>query len=331
MADNFLQFSEVLTALTDQEHAWLREQVQYIYVVGDREYTVDDLPADFSSEQVDWEGYRVFRSRNSADDEYTDFEFSFDKNDDGSRDLWLYATESGSPEQVAFLVQQFLRRFRPEQCWSLTYAETCSKPRIGEFGGGAVFVTAGHVDFANARDFIEEQRARFAARNPTHPTPERSSDMSTLLDDVPTTSRTTTSSSARLRSTMAAVRIAFTWFGVRKTLTAEQKAQAADAFGAEGEFLSAGKKLLDTRHPAFKAVTAIRGRMLSFWKGISLPYPEPGIRLIRQDDLSAFDVQMTTLKAELAEAVANLDDHYGELRSAARGTAGAAVQSGRLP
>ena len=27
-------------------------------------------------------------------------------------------------------------------------------------------------------------------------------------------------------------------------------------FGAEGDFLSAGKKLLDTRHPAFKAVTA---------------------------------------------------------------------------
>ncbi len=69
----------------------------------------------------------------------------------------------------------------------------------------------------------------------------------------------------------------------RKTLTPEQKSQAADTFGAEGEFLSAGKKLLDTRHPAFKAVTAVRGRMLSFWKGITLPYPEPGIRLIRQE------------------------------------------------
>ena len=59
----------------------------------------------------------------------------------------------------------------------------------------------------------------------------------------------------RLRATMAAVRVSFTWFGVRKTLTPEQKAQAADTFGAEGQFLSAGKKLLDTRHPAFKAVT----------------------------------------------------------------------------
>ncbi len=46
---------------------------------------------------------------------------------------------------------------------------------------------------------------------------------------------------------MAAVRVAFCWFGVRKTLTPEQKAQAADTFGAEGQYLSAGKKLLDTR------------------------------------------------------------------------------------
>jgi hypothetical protein len=140
--------------------------------------------------------------------------------------------------------------------------------------------------------------------------------MSTLLDEF--TPPATINPAARLRATMAAVRVAFTWFGVRKTLTPEQKSQAADAFGAEGEFLSAGKKLLDTRHPAFKAVTAARGRILSFWKGISLPYPEPGIRLIRQNDIGSFDVQMVTLKADLDEAVEKLDEHYGELRLAAR-------------
>ena len=138
--------------------------------------------------------------------------------------------------------------------------------------------------------------------------------MSTLLDQPPNAAH---SAAHRLRATMAAVRIAFTWFGVRKTLTAEQKAQAADTFGAEGAFLSAGKKLLDTRHPAFKAVTAVRGRIINLWKGLSLPYPEPGIRLIRQDDIGTFDVQMTTLKAELGEAVDRLDEHYAELRSAA--------------
>ena len=117
---------------------------------------------------------------------------------------------------------------------------------------------------------------------------------------------------------MAAVRVSFTWFGTRKSLTPEQKNQAADTFGAEGQFLSAGKKLLDTRHPAFKAVSAVRGRVLSYWKGISLPYPELGIRLLRQDDIGGFNMQMTTLKAELEEAVWQLNEHYAELKSAAR-------------
>ena len=173
MADNYLQFSEVLPALTDEENAWLREQLQYVYVVGDREYSENDLPADFAPEQVTWEGFRVFRSRNSPDDEFLDFEFSFDKGDDGSRDLRLYATESGNPDQVAYVVQQFLRRFRPDQCWSLTYAESCSKPRISEFGGGAVFVTADRVEFFGSHDFVQQKRAAFAAGNPTQPTPER--------------------------------------------------------------------------------------------------------------------------------------------------------------
>ena len=96
------------------------------------------------------------------------------------------------------------------------------------------------------------------------------------------------SPSRRLRATMAAVRVSFTWFGARKTLTPQQKAQAAESFGAEGDFLSAGKKLLDTRHPRFKAVTSVRNRTGAYWRAMSLPFPEPGIRLIRQDAIDAF-------------------------------------------
>ncbi len=140
--------------------------------------------------------------------------------------------------------------------------------------------------------------------------------MSTLLD-APAT-RSITPPADRLRNVMAAVRVSFVWLGTRKTLTPEQKAQAADTFGAEGTSLSAGKKLLDSGHPAFRALTAVRTRLITFWKDISLPYPEPGIRLIRQSDIAAFNVQLTTLKAELEEAVWRLDEHYEELKSAAR-------------
>ena len=139
--------------------------------------------------------------------------------------------------------------------------------------------------------------------------------MTTLLDS-PTA--TAAAGASRLRATMAAVRLSFMWFGTRRTLTSQQKAEAADTFGAEGSFLSAGKKLLDTSHPAYKAVTSVRGRIVAYWRGISLPYPEPGIRLIRQSDISAFTVHLTTLKAELEEDVWRLDEHYAELKTTAR-------------
>jgi hypothetical protein len=116
---------------------------------------------------------------------------------------------------------------------------------------------------------------------------------------------------------MAAVRLGLSWLGVRKTLTPEQKALAADAFGAEGQFLSAGKKLIDTRHPAFKAVTAVKSSAVSFWRSLTLPYPDPGIRLIRQDQIDHFDIQMHRFCEQLEEAVAKLDDYYAELKAAA--------------
>ena len=151
----------------------------------------------------------------------------------------------------------------------------------------------------------------------------------TLLQ--PTESPSGMTSAQRLRVTTAAVRVSFTWLGVRKTLTPEQKSQAAESFGAEGDFLSAGKKLLDTKHPAYKEVTAVRGRVISYWKGLTLPYPEPGIRLIRQEQIDAFNQQMTTSQAELQDAVAKLDEHYDELKSAAQRRLGELFNSADYP
>jgi len=130
---------------------------------------------------------------------------------------------------------------------------------------------------------------------------------------------------------MAAARLSFNWLGVRKSLSSSQKDQAADSFGAEGKYLSAGKKLLDTAHPAFKAVTSIRGRTIAYWKGISLPFPEPGIRLIRQSSIDEFNERMSSFRDELDEAVLELNEHYDELRQAARERLGDLFDSSDYP
>lgn len=140
--------------------------------------------------------------------------------------------------------------------------------------------------------------------------------MTTAIESEPPTTKS--SAGHRLRQRMAAVRVSFTWLGVRKSLTTAQKAQAAESFGAEGKFLSAGKKLLDTRHPAFRAVTAIRGAIQNYWRGVSVPYPEPGLRLIRQDRIATFDQQLRDYQDDLREAVEDLQQEYGEIREAAK-------------
>ena len=66
--------------------------------------------------------------------------------------------------------------------------------------------------------------------------------MATTLRE-PTTGRST-DPAQRMRSTMAAVRLSLTALGVHKTLSPEQKSEAADTFGAADQFISAGKKLL---------------------------------------------------------------------------------------
>ncbi|MDB5335203.1 MAG: hypothetical protein JWN70_822 [Planctomycetaceae bacterium] len=153
--------------------------------------------------------------------------------------------------------------------------------------------------------------------------------MNSLLDPPPV--RTQKEPAQRLRTTMAAMRLSFTWFGIRKALSSEQKASAADAFGAEADCLSAGKKLIDTRDPTFRAVTSIRSQAVNYFKGLSLPFPEPGLRLIRQADLDAINDKMGQFKGELRDAVATLDAHFGDLKAAARQRLGRLYNSADYP
>ena len=129
--------------------------------------------------------------------------------------------------------------------------------------------------------------------------------------------RATSDVARQLQTTMAAIRVSFTWLGVRKALTPTQKAQAAETFGADGPYLSAAKKLLDTGCPAFRAVTSVRNRTVAYWKSMSLPYPEPGVRLIRQDYVEPFNERMTHLRDLLHEEVEKLDRQLPYLRQAA--------------
>jgi len=165
MADHYLEFSETLTHLTDAEVDWLQNQLELVHVIDGAEYTEDTLPDNGDTGDATWIGCRAYRDMEDYDPDFGEdvgFGYSFSEgvDEDRGRHLWIHSEEHGCVDRVAHLVQKFLRAFRPDACWSLTYAGTCSKPRVGEFGGGAVFVTATNIEYFNAWLFVEQQEKR---------------------------------------------------------------------------------------------------------------------------------------------------------------------------
>jgi hypothetical protein len=108
-----------------------------IVAFGGREFREDDPATATMPGDPEFSGPRFLRDNPDFDGSYDvlGFEFTF-CDEDGVRNLWLRADDFGDPTHVAWLIHKFLKQFRPDQCWSLTYANTCSKLRIGEFGGG---------------------------------------------------------------------------------------------------------------------------------------------------------------------------------------------------
>ena len=140
--------------------------------------------------------------------------------------------------------------------------------------------------------------------------------MSTLtVTDIPLDQA---SPAQRLRRLAAAVRVHFTWWGTHKTLNSQQKEEVGQAYDADSRLLTAGKKLIDTRHDAFRKLTSLRTRIVQYWPGITLPYTEPGIRLLRQSDVDGFVEKLQGFHEDLREAENDLNVAFGRIKLDAR-------------
>jgi len=158
----------------------------------------------------------------------------------------------------------------------------------------ARFNTSGTISFMSTATTTEPTTGQHTAnRTTTQPT------------NTPTTQLERTAAQ-RLRTTMAAVKLSFTWLGVRKTLAPEQRTTAARAFDADRELLSASKLILDTKNPAYRAVAAVRSEASTYWRTVTLPFPEAGIRLLPQSSLGLFAQTMQTYRERLQEAAQNV-------------------------
>jgi hypothetical protein len=156
------------------------------------------------------------------------------------------------------------------------------------------------------------------ATTTSHDTGQHTSSRPTTQPNTNPTTQTSPNAAQRLRTTMAAVKLSFTWLGVRKTLAPDQRTTAARAFHADRELLSASKLILDTKNPAYRAVAAVRSEASGYWRTVTLPFPEAGVRLLPQNSLGMFANTMLTYRERLQEAARELSSQYDQIKSEAQ-------------
>lgn len=133
MANSYMLFSEMIPVAND-------EQREFVTSLLTGKEPPEDLPDDW--DDID--------------------EFDACKIVQESAGIWISTDESGEVERVANAVASWQMTFGIEEPWSLTYATTCSKPRLGEFGGGAVFVYKGTIKWTNAYSWVVNEQLRVA-------------------------------------------------------------------------------------------------------------------------------------------------------------------------
>jgi hypothetical protein len=101
------------------------------------------------------EGYND-EAHDDADDEFVDFVESelggysrvdsrFEKNKQ-DKNLYIYSEDSANIEAVTHAIHAVQRHYQIETPITFSFADTCSKPRVGEFGGGVVTITRDRIE-----------------------------------------------------------------------------------------------------------------------------------------------------------------------------------------
>lgn len=121
-----------------------------------------------------------------------------------------------------------------------------------------------------------------------------------------------------LRQNTRAVKFSVSRLGMRRTVTDRQRQEAAEIFGALPDVLSVSKSILNKRGAEIRNVQACLSRAHTAWEFFTSPYPEKGIRLIREDRVIALENEMAVINGELIEQVEALNTALNDYKEEAR-------------
>lgn len=160
MANNYLQFSLSVPLKTKAELSWAAKTLAAVT-------RLFDSPGEFDEKRARALGPLGRRIIDEQWD-YLDFQWSLEPTHNNAQvgSLWLYAEESGNPDQVAAVLEEYLKKFDPTGVIAFSWAYTCSKLRVNEFGGGAAVVTADGTKTLDAQSWAEDLAAKFVSSTP---------------------------------------------------------------------------------------------------------------------------------------------------------------------
>lgn len=135
----FLQFSQIIPNLTDDEVRWLMTYVEHRHRGLDMAGATHDFDDDHKFPNF---GFQIMLGNQT---QYA----------------WFYSDKDADIAQVAEMAQEFLKANRPSGCFSLTWADYPDTLRPGQFDGGAIFVTSEDIRTFHAGEWAREQEREF--------------------------------------------------------------------------------------------------------------------------------------------------------------------------
>jgi len=130
MADNYMMFSLGVQLNSPEEAEWVETVLD------------EDKSTDLLSKITEVEEF-----------ECLGFEWQID----GQLELWIHDGDGqGNTTHVANFLGEYLRKFEHKLPIAFEFCWSCSKPRIGEFGGGACVVSATEEKWFNSAQFIQD-------------------------------------------------------------------------------------------------------------------------------------------------------------------------------
>lgn len=70
--------------------------------------------------------------------------------------VWVYSEEYADMNRLVDILAEYQKTFGDQKAIVLTWAYTCSKPRPGEFGGGAAVIVGGKIESLETRDWADK-------------------------------------------------------------------------------------------------------------------------------------------------------------------------------